>query len=92
VGRYSYTHSLTSALDEGEWSTSCPGRFTPKKRAPGTNWIRGWAGPRAGVDAVSKIKIPRPKKNACFCFWSACKMFRKIDGLNNMKFVKTQSD
>jgi hypothetical protein len=25
-------HSLTSALDGGEWSTSRPGRFTPRER------------------------------------------------------------
>jgi hypothetical protein len=29
---YSSTHSLTSALDEGEWSASRPGRFTPRER------------------------------------------------------------
>jgi len=40
--RYSSTHSLTSALDGGEWSALCPGRFTPKERAPGTHWIGGW--------------------------------------------------
>ena len=28
---YSSTLSLTSALDEGWWSTSRPGRFTPGK-------------------------------------------------------------
>jgi len=28
---YSHTHSLTSALDGGEWSASRPGRFTPEK-------------------------------------------------------------
>jgi hypothetical protein len=27
-------HSLTSALDGGEWSASRPGRFTPRERAP----------------------------------------------------------
>jgi hypothetical protein len=30
---------LTSALDEGEWSASRPGRFTPGNRAPGTHSI-----------------------------------------------------
>jgi hypothetical protein len=30
-------HSLTSALDGGEWSASRPGRFTPRERAPGGN-------------------------------------------------------
>jgi hypothetical protein len=40
-------NSLTSALDGGEWSASRPGHFTPRERAPGTHWIRGWVGPRA---------------------------------------------
>jgi hypothetical protein len=31
---YSSTHSLTSALDGGEWSVSRPGRFTPGKELP----------------------------------------------------------
>jgi len=39
---------LTLALD-GEWSASCPGHFSP-----GTHWIRGWVGPRAGPDAEAK--------------------------------------
>jgi hypothetical protein len=46
---------LTSALDGGKWSASRPGRFTP-----GTQWIRGWVGPRIGLDAVAKRKIPNP--------------------------------
>jgi len=29
--RYSYTFSLTSALDESGWSTPRPGRFTLRK-------------------------------------------------------------
>jgi hypothetical protein len=29
--KYSSTHSLTSALDGGEWSASLPGRFTPRE-------------------------------------------------------------
>jgi hypothetical protein len=36
--RYTSTHSLTSALDGGEWSASYTGRFTPRERAPGTPW------------------------------------------------------
>jgi hypothetical protein len=39
----------TSVLDGGEWSASLPGRFTP-----GTHWIGGWVGSRAGLDAVNK--------------------------------------
>jgi hypothetical protein len=48
---------LTSTLDGGEWSASHPGRFTPRKRAPGTHWIGGWVGPRAGLDDVEKRKV-----------------------------------
>jgi hypothetical protein len=40
-----YTHVfLTSAL-VGEWSASRAGCFNP-----GTDWIGGWVGPRAGLD------------------------------------------
>jgi hypothetical protein len=54
-------HTLTSALDGGEWSISRPGRFIPRKRAPGTHWIGGWVGPRAVLDAVVKRKkFPGP--------------------------------
>jgi hypothetical protein len=33
-------------------------RFTTKERAPGTQWVGGWVGPSAGLDAVVKRKIP----------------------------------
>jgi hypothetical protein len=48
---------LTSALVLGEWSASCPGRFTPGERAPGTHWIGGWVGPRPGLNDVEKRKF-----------------------------------
>jgi hypothetical protein len=48
---------LTSALDEGEWSASRPGRFTPRESAPCTHWIEGWVGPRVGLDAMEKRKF-----------------------------------
>jgi hypothetical protein len=35
--KYSSTHSLTLALDGGEWSASRPDRFTPSERAPSTH-------------------------------------------------------
>jgi hypothetical protein len=47
-------HFFTSALVGGEWSTSRPGRFTPGERAPGTHWIGGWVGLRAGLDDLEK--------------------------------------
>jgi hypothetical protein len=54
---------LTEALDGGEWSASRPGRFNPRERAPGTHWRGGWMGPRAGLDAVVKKKIPSPRRD-----------------------------
>jgi hypothetical protein len=41
----------------GEWSDLRPGSFNPRERAPGTHWIGGWVGPRAGLDTVVKRKI-----------------------------------
>jgi len=51
---------LTSALDGGELSAPHPGRFTPRKRAPGAQWIGGWVSPGAGLDAVVRRKIRSP--------------------------------
>jgi hypothetical protein len=51
---------LTSALVGGEWSASGPCRFTPLESGPGTRWIRGWVGPRTGLDDVEKIKFLTP--------------------------------
>jgi len=51
---------LTSALVGGEQSATCPSHFTPKESSPTTHWIGGWMGPRAGLDMVSKRKIPSP--------------------------------
>jgi hypothetical protein len=48
---------LTLALVGGELSASCPCRFTPGKRGPGTHWIGGWVDPRAGLDGVEKFKF-----------------------------------
>jgi hypothetical protein len=60
-----YLHAfLTSALDGGEWSDSPPGRFTRREIAPSTHWIGGWGGPRAGLDAVVRRKIPSPYRES----------------------------
>jgi hypothetical protein len=57
--RYSSTHSSTSALDGGEWSASCRGRFASREGDPGTHWI-GWMDPRDGLNEVVKRKFPSP--------------------------------
>jgi hypothetical protein len=62
--RYRSTHSLTSALDGGEWPASRPGRFTPSERAPDTHWIGSLVGARAGLDAVVKRKIHSPRRES----------------------------
>jgi len=59
--RYSYTHSLTSTLDGGEWSASRPRHFTPRERAPGTHWIGGWVGPRAVTSMWRKLEALTPE-------------------------------
>jgi hypothetical protein len=49
---------LITTLDGGEWSDLQFGCFIPGELAPGTHWIGGPSGPRAGVKAVAKRKIP----------------------------------
>jgi hypothetical protein len=51
---------LILALDGSEWSASLPDHFTPRERAPITNWIGGWMGPRASLDKVVKRKESLP--------------------------------
>jgi hypothetical protein len=41
----------------GEWSASRPGRFTPRKRTPGTYCRGGWVEPRTRLDDVEKRKF-----------------------------------
>jgi hypothetical protein len=54
---YRSIFSWNSALAVGEWSASRHGRFTPGEKVPGTHWIGGWVGPRAGLDDVEKRKF-----------------------------------
>jgi hypothetical protein len=54
---YRSTFFLTSALVGGKWSASRPGRFTPGERVPGTRWIGGRVGSRAGLDDMEKGKF-----------------------------------
>jgi hypothetical protein len=49
---------MTSALDGGEWSASRPGRFTPREKAPGTQWTGGCVGPRAVFrDTMTSVEV-----------------------------------
>jgi hypothetical protein len=57
---YSSTHSLTSAVDGGEWSASCPGCYTSRERALCIHWTGGWVRPIAVLNAAVKRKIPSP--------------------------------
>jgi hypothetical protein len=57
---YSSHALLTSGLDGGKWSASHPSRFTSKERVIGSYWIGDLVGPRAGLDAEVKRKIPNP--------------------------------
>jgi hypothetical protein len=48
---------LTSTLVGGEQSGSLLCRFTPEKRAPGTQWLGKLVGPRTCLDVVERRKI-----------------------------------
>jgi hypothetical protein len=55
--KYSAYSFFTSALDGGEWSASRPGRALLPGKNPGTHWIGGWVGLRAGLDTEVEVKI-----------------------------------
>jgi hypothetical protein len=60
--RFNSTHSLTSALDEGELSASHPGRFTPREKVPWHPLDRRLGGPqsRSGRSGEEKNSQPLP--------------------------------
>jgi hypothetical protein len=53
-------HALSSALDAGYWSGSRHRRFILGSRTSVVDWIGGWVGTRAGLDAVTRRKNPSP--------------------------------
>jgi hypothetical protein len=48
---------LTSALVGGELLVLRPGRFSPRERAPSTNFVGGWVGLRTNLDDMEKGKF-----------------------------------
>jgi hypothetical protein len=55
---------LTFELDEGEWSASRPGCFTPGEGACSTQWIESWVGSRDDLEAVAcGEKFPAAAEN-----------------------------
>jgi hypothetical protein len=54
--KYSLYSFSTSALDEGEWLASRPGRAL----APGSHFTGGWVGLKAGLDTEVRGKIFSP--------------------------------
>jgi hypothetical protein len=57
---YSFTHSLTSALDGGGWSASCPGRLTPQKKSYRYPSDRRPGGPQSRSGSGDKEKNSQP--------------------------------
>jgi hypothetical protein len=59
---YNSTHSLTSALDGGEWSASLSGHFTPQGKRPWYTLCRRLGGPqsRSGRGGEEKNSQPPP--------------------------------
>jgi hypothetical protein len=51
---------LTSVLNGVQWSASYPRHFTPRERAPSTQWIGDCVSPRASMDMVVTRTISSP--------------------------------
>jgi len=58
-----WLYTLTPALDEGEWSTSCPSNFAPGERAPGTHWTGNWVAPQSVWMWWGRGTIPASARN-----------------------------
>jgi hypothetical protein len=54
------THSLTSALDGGEWSASPPGRFTPQGKNLWYSLDRRLGGPQSHSERGGEEKNSQP--------------------------------
>jgi len=45
---------MTAAVEGGEWSAARPGCTIPWER-PGTHFMGGWVGPRAGLERAENL-------------------------------------
>jgi hypothetical protein len=59
---YSSTHSLTLALDGGEWSASCPGRLHLQGKSPWYPLDRGFGGPQSRSGRGGEEKNSQPPR------------------------------
>jgi hypothetical protein len=53
-----YLHAFLTSVLVGNECMFTPRPLYPRVKAPGTHWIGDRVGPRAGLDAVVKRKIP----------------------------------
>jgi hypothetical protein len=69
---------LYPTLDGGEWSVSHLDRFTHGVRIPGTHWLGGWVGPRAGLDTVTiwnRVILEKPQEPTSGQIWGLVEHF-----------------
>jgi hypothetical protein len=71
-------------------SASHPGWFTLEEKAPGTDWMRGWVAPKAGLDAVEKAKTYLPCRESnpdSMAVLSAVQNWNATHGIINSVFT-----
>jgi hypothetical protein len=57
IGEWRYSSTIIDPGTDGdEWSASRLGRHSTREK-PGTYWIGGWVGPKAGLEAEMFHKI-----------------------------------
>jgi hypothetical protein len=58
---YRYSPAIFDLGIRLRWVVSVtPWRITPRERAPGTYWVEGWGGRKAGLDTVEESLLQLP--------------------------------